>query len=314
MKGESPLGWTPIEAVAVKGGEEPGPAVTLSTAQLAARNMGEPDTSSHRNIGAVDPVMIEARTAGPGCKSFRIDQTGIAMPDAAFRRVWEIRPNRDEAIVPLVPRNGDCRHIGFITVALLALGLGWVGGSNFDRVFDPNRLQLADEAAINAVVEQIIHAESDGDPTAKNKRSSATGAGQFLDRTWVETIRVHRPDLVGGRSEKDILELRRDPELAREITTRFVKQNAMMLTKRGLPVTPGTLYLAHFAGAAGAVAILSVPGNADAASLIASADATGRMARDKIVGANPFLRDFTVADLKSWADRKMRGAGLPLVD
>ena len=125
---------------------------------------------------------------------------------------------------------------------------------------------------------------------------------------------MHRPDLIGGRSEKDILELRRDPELAREITTQFVEQNAMILRKRGLPVTPGTLYLAHFAGPAGAVAILSVPENADAASLIASADATGRMTRDKIVGANPFLRDFTVADLKSWADRKMRGSGVPLVD
>ena len=314
MKGESLLGWTPMEAVAVKGGEEPGARSYIVNRTAGNRQHRRANPSSHRNTGAADPVMIEARTAGPGSKSFRIDQTGIAMPEAAFRRVLEIRPNRDEAIVPLVPRDGGGRHIGFITVALLALGLGWAGGSNFHRFFDLNRPQFSGEAAINAVVEQILHAESDGDPTGKNKRSSATGAGQFLDRTWLETIRVHRPDLVGGRSEKDILELRRDPELAREITTRFVEQNAMMLSKRGLPVTPGTLYLAHFAGAAGAVAILSVPENADAASLIASADATGRMTRDKIVGANPFLRDFTVADLKNWADRKMRGPGLPLVD
>lgn len=127
-------------------------------------------------------------------------------------------------------------------------------------------------------------------------------------------IRVHRPDLVEGRSEKEILNLRRDPELAREITTRFVEQNAAMLRKRGLSVTPGTLYLAYFAGAAGAVAILSVSEDADAASLMASADATGRMTREKIVGANPFLADFTVADLKSWADRKMGGLGVSLVD
>ena len=54
------------------------------------------------------------------------------MPEALFRRVWEIRPNRDEAIVPLMPRNGGRHHIGFITVALLALGLGWV--CEFDRI------------------------------------------------------------------------------------------------------------------------------------------------------------------------------------
>ena len=85
------------------------------------------------------------------------------MPEALFGRVWEIRPNRDEAIVPLMPRNGGGGHIGFITVALLALGLGWVSGSNFHRFFDLNRPQLAGEAAINAVVEQILHAESGGD-------------------------------------------------------------------------------------------------------------------------------------------------------
>ena len=124
-------------------------------------------------------------------------------------------------------------------------------------------------------------------------------------------IRLHRPDLIEGRSEKELLDLRLDPKLAREIATRFVGQNAATLRKRGLPVTPGTLYLAYFAGAAGAVAMLSDLEDADAASLMASADATGRATREKIVGANPFLEDFTVADLKSWADRKMRGLGVP---
>jgi hypothetical protein len=43
----------------------------------------------------------------------------------------------------------------------------------------------------------------------------------------------------------------------------------------------------------------------DAATTMANADATGRSTRDKIVYANPFLERFTVADLKSWAQRKM---------
>jgi hypothetical protein len=118
-------------------------------------------------------------------------------------------------------------------------------------------------------------------------------------------IRTYRRDLIGDRSEKEILELRRDPELTRTIMTRLVEQNAAMLKKRGLPVTPGTLYLTHFAGPAGALAVLSVSENADAASLMASADATGRTTREKLVNANPFLRELTVGDLKNWADRKM---------
>jgi len=119
-------------------------------------------------------------------------------------------------------------------------------------------------------------------------------------------IRAHRPDLAKDRTQVEILELRRDAKIAREITARFTKRNAEMQRKRGLPVTPGTLYLAHFAGGAGAVAILSATENDDAALVMASADATGRIKREKIVKANPFLERFTVADLRTWADRKVR--------
>ena len=160
-------------------------------------------------------------------------------------------------------------------------------------------------AAVKTIVERIIAVESSGDSNAKNKRSSATGAGQFLDETWLEMIGSYRPDLVQGRSKKEILELRRDPELTREIVTRLVEQNATMLKKRALPVTPGTLYLAHLAGPAGAVAVLPVSENADAAALMASADATGRTTRQKLVNANPFLKELSVRDLKHWANRKM---------
>jgi hypothetical protein len=159
---------------------------------------------------------------------------------------------------------------------------------------------------IDTVVDQIIKVESNGEPNAKNKRSSATGLGQFLDETWLFLIRTHRPDLARERTEAEVLDLRRDPSVAREITARFTERNANVLKRRGLPVTPGTLYLAHFAGAAGAVAVLSALEEADAASIMASADATGRTKREKLVKANPFLEHFTVADLKSWADRKMR--------
>jgi hypothetical protein len=64
--------------------------------------------------------------------------------------------------------------------------------------------------------------------------------------------------------------------------------------------------LAHFAGAAGAAAILSAPDGAEAAHVMASADATGRTKPEQLIKANPFLEHFTVADLKTWADRKMQ--------
>jgi hypothetical protein len=159
--------------------------------------------------------------------------------------------------------------------------------------------------AVKALVERIIAVESNGDPNARNKKSSATGAAQFLDDTWREAVRRHRRDLIQGRSDKEVLELRRDAQLAREIVTRLVEEYAAMLSKRGLPVTPGSLYLTYFAGPAGGVALLSGAESADAASLMASADVTGRTTREKLVAANPFLKVLTVGDLKIWADRKM---------
>ncbi len=203
-------------------------------------------------------------------------------------------------------RSGRGLRLVIVTgTVLAALGLGWFAGSSLYRSLDRGRDELTRRAAVNAVVERIISVESNGDSNAKNKRSSATGLGQFLNETWLDMIRAARPDLIRERSESETLDLRRDAKIAREITTRFAERNAAILRQRGLPVTAGTVYLAHFAGSAGAVAILLAPDNADAALVMANADATGRTTREKIVNANPFLERFTVADLKLWADHKM---------
>src|SRR6266849_1461198 len=217
-------------------------------------------------------------------------------------RADEVRPPRpDEALSANACRGNRRISVESLTLVIAALALAWVGGTRFVTNGSP----LFGNGAVKAVVERIIIVESSGDSNAKNKRSSATGAGQFLDETWLEMIRTYRRDLVGGRSEKEILELRRDPELNRTIMTRLVEQNAAMLKKRGLPVTPGTLYLTHFAGPAGALAVLSFSENADAASLMASADSTGRTTREKLVNANPFLKELSVRELKKWANQKM---------
>src|SRR6266436_2220725 len=171
-------------------------------------------------------------------------------------RADEVRPPRpDEALSANACRDDRRLSVEFLALAIIAtLALAWVGGTHLVA----NGLPSFGNGAVNAIVERIIVVESGGDSNAKNKRSTATGAGQFLDETWLEMIRAYRRDLLEGRSEKEILELRRDPELTRAIMTRLVEQNAAMLKKRGLPVTPGTLYLTHFAGPAGALAVLSV--------------------------------------------------------
>lgn len=216
-------------------------------------------------------------------------------------------PSPDDA-----PQSAVTKKIrrGPVSVALVVCVLtgivGWqmTTGPGVCHPPDPQDRDATSRLAAETVARRIITAESGGDATATNDRSTATGAGQFLEATWLEMIDRYRPDLSRG-SEAEILDLRHDPDLSREMVSRFAEKNANMLLTRCLPVTPGTLYLSHFAGGGGAVAVLSAAEDADAATTMAMADSTGKTTRSMIVTANPFLRTFTVADLKQWAEAKM---------
>jgi hypothetical protein len=234
--------------------------------------------------------------------------------DAARLRAHEITIlSQNERWTSREPRDSDCQFFVVTTALLIVLGLGSLGGWSLYLYFGRSG-ELSGQAAVSALVERIIAVESNGDPNAKNSRSSAMGLGQFLDETWLDLMRTYRPDLARRRSERETLDLRREPKLTREIIMRFVARNIAMLRQRRLPVTAGTVYLAHFAGGAGAVAILTAPDNSDAALVIANADSTGRTKRQRLIKANPFLEHFTVADLKVWADRKMRAPNLRLTE
>jgi hypothetical protein len=311
---------TPLEATSISkvaGGAKPAdgwsvrhqkgetPDVTASLLEIKTNNIfNEIDrralVSSEATAGLIETqahLAVKTSDAAP----LKIREIAIPIPDRRRRVSSKKRGER------------EFRLFVQISVLVSAFGLGWIMGSNLYSYFD-RRDEITDRSAVNAVVERIIAVESDGDRNAKNSRSSATGIGQFLNDTWLELIREFRPDLTRGRSESETLELRRDTKLAREITTRLVERNATMLRQRGLPINAGAVYLAHFAGTAGAVAILSAPDNADAASVLASADATGRTKREQLIKANPFLQHLTVADLKIWAERKMHGLDLHLTE
>lgn len=150
------------------------------------------------------------------------------------------------------------------------------------------------------LIDSIIGVESGGNPNATNPNSSASGLGQFIDSTWLATIRTARPDLA-GKSDSELLALKSDPQLSREMTEAYANQNQAFLAKNGLPVTPGSTYLAHFAGPGGAVKVLQADPNAPVESVLGAA----------AVQANPFLRGMTVQGLQAWADRKMGGSAPP---
>lgn len=145
------------------------------------------------------------------------------------------------------------------------------------------------------LLDQIIAAESGGDPLARNPRSSASGLGQFIDATWLDILAKNRPDLVEGKTKEQILALKQDPQLSRDMTEAYARENGDILRNSGLPVTPGSTYLAHFAGPKGAVSVLSAPPDAPVASILG----------DAAVKANPFLAKMTAGDLVAWAGQKV---------
>lgn len=228
-----------------------------------------------------------------------------------FRATRERVIDRQNAKTKRARNWRSLRSVAVIGALLLVAGLSGWGTAALVR-FANHKSELTGMAAVDGLVDRIINVESKNRFNATNKSSSASGLGQFIEATWLDLIRVHRPELARVRTKAETLDLRGEPTLAREITTRFVERNAALLRKRGLPVSPSTVYLAHFAGGAGAVAILRADESADAATVMAKADATGRIKRDQLVKANPFLQYFSVGDLKLWADQKMHGPALDL--
>lgn len=148
------------------------------------------------------------------------------------------------------------------------------------------------------LVDSIIGVESGGNPNAQNPNSTATGLGQFIASTWLDTLSRERPDLIEGKSKEEILALRNDPALSRQMTEAYANQNGRILSGAGYEANPANTYLAHFAGPQGAVKVLSADPAAPVESILGS----------QAVAANSFLRGMTAGDLQAWAARKMGGA------
>lgn len=153
-------------------------------------------------------------------------------------------------------------------------------------------------SATDALVGKIITAESGGRADLKNPKSSASGVGQFLDSTWLATIKKNRPDIAEGKSDQAILALKSDPELGREMTRRYAEENAATLSAAGIQATPGNVYAAHFLGPGGAKTVLSASDNAQLADLLPAA----------VLTANPFLAGKDVSWFRQWTAGKMVGA------
>lgn len=115
-----------------------------------------------------------------------------------------------------------------------------------------------------AYLVQQANAESGFDAQAKAKTSSATGLYQFIEQTWLNTIEKHgykHGISLEGKSRQQILNLRKDPQIAANMAAEFASDNQKFLNdhwaKGQKEIGSTELYLAHFLGASGAAGFLN---------------------------------------------------------
>lgn len=151
--------------------------------------------------------------------------------------------------------------------------------------------------------------ESGFDPGAKAKTSSAAGLFQFIEQTWLATVKQYgaqhglgdaaskitrqangRYTVSDPQARDEILNLRFDANKASAMAGELANENQRALESRlGRAVSNADLYTAHFLGPSGAVKLLSAASTAKAADLLPKAAAANRPvfydgARAKTVG------------------------------
>jgi len=128
--------------------------------------------------------------------------------------------------------------------------------------------------------------ESNLDPAMTMKSSSATGLFQFIDQTWLGTLKQAGPGFGYGsyanaverdpsgrwivrdpQMRKEIMKLRTDPAANAVMAGVFTQQNAAILSRRiGRTPSEGELYIAHFFGPGGAGKLIGLVANNPQAS------------------------------------------------
>jgi len=146
-----------------------------------------------------------------------------------------------------------------------------------------------------SLADRIIAVESGGDPTAKNTSSTATGAGQFINSTWLETVKKAAPDVAAGKSDAELLTLRSDPALSKRMVEALADDNKKALSAAGIAPTDGAVYLAHVFGAKGAIDLLNADQSAPVATVVSP----------QVMAANPNLSGKTVGDVAAWASSRV---------
>jgi hypothetical protein len=127
--------------------------------------------------------------------------------------------------------------------------------------------------------------------------SNATGPYQFEPRTWVSLFKRRYPG--DTRSFDQIAALREDPRLNDVLINDLIAENSAALHVHGIEESAPNLYLAHVLGSDKAIAVLSADPHARLADLLPHG----------YFDKNPFKPEWSAAEMRAWADKRMGGNG-----
>lgn len=123
---------------------------------------------------------------------------------------------------------------------------------------------------------KTAHRESGFNPTARASTSSAAGLFQFVEQTWLQTLKTHgskygyaryaelisqgadgRYRVEGKEARRAVMDLRLDPHAASLMAGELASDHASYLKGRtGRAPTAGELYAAHFLGPQGSAKLI----------------------------------------------------------
>lgn len=185
--------------------------------------------------------------------------------------------------------------------------------NNINAVYQANAQVRTQKARVLSAIQQAssrtgvdfaylvnkANQESSLNPNAKASGSSATGLFQFIDQTWLKTIKAHGDKHgLGDMAQKisvgsdgiarvadpsvrqAILALRTNPDVSASMAAELAKTNKDQLAAQvSGKIGPTEMYMAHFLGAGGASEFLNTlksNPNATAAEILPTAAAANR--------------------------------------
>lgn len=183
--------------------------------------------------------------------------------------------------------------------------------SEFDDMTDEEIEARLKELQESASLEPVINAIEgvEGGPNAGANiggTSSATGPGQFVRDTFIETYKAAFPEEAANMSDDEIAAIHGTEEGNRiqheTLLPLLTQNNAERLKSEGFEATPPEVYLAHFLGVVGAMRLLGADPNAAVEDVVSP---------ESVAANKSVLKGKTVGDVLRWAEEKMAEHGAP---